>query len=298
MKISVIIPCFNNEGSIKPLFERLCQVEKNIVFENSTFEYVFVDDGSSDNTYINILNIREIYLSKIKIVKLTRNFGSYNSFLAGMYHSDGDCIVHLHADLQDPPELIPELFANFIKGYELVIANRNSREDESLFSRIYHILVKKYAVKNIPPGGFDLILFSKNIKNHIVNISEKNTNNVYLISWLGFPYVSIPYKREKREYGKSQWALNKKVKLFIDTFFSFSNLPVWFVRGLFFLIMILFIFSLILYLFNFPIPRTILLISFLSCIILAGILVIVEYLDRIHETIRNRPNFIVEKIDS
>lgn len=297
MKISIIIPCYNNEGSIDPLMNRMFIIEKNEIFNNSTFEYVFVDDGSQDNTYNSILKLKKESKSFIKAIKLTRNFGSYNSFLAGMYHASGDCIVHLHADLQDPPELIPDLFLNYLKGFELVIANRSSRDDESFFSTLYHNLVKKYAIRNIPTGGFDLIMFSHNIKNHIINISEKNTNNVYLISWLGFPYVSIPYKRERREHGNSQWAFNKKVKLFIDTIFSFTNVPVWIVRGLLTFSILLFLISILFYFLEESISLNFILASFFSSLLLTGIMIIVEYLDRIHETIRKRPNFIVEKIE-
>jgi glycosyltransferase involved in cell wall biosynthesis len=173
MKISVIIPCYNDELSIMLLLEKMQLVENNTIFEGVEFEYVFVDDGSTDNTYKNQLLIKEKYLNKVSIVKLTRNFGSYNSFLAGMYYATGDCNVYLHADLQDPPELIPQLYENHLKGFPLVIANRNDREDSSLFSLMYHYMVKKYVIKNIPSGGFDLILFSREIKQHILDISEK-----------------------------------------------------------------------------------------------------------------------------
>ncbi len=277
--------------------ERMQLVEKNPIFEGVEFEYIFVDDGSVDNTYYTQLEIQKKHPNKVRVVKLTRNFGSYNSFLAGMYYATGDCNVYLHADLQDPPELIPQLYENYLKGFPLVIANRKEREDPNFFSVLYHYLVKKYAIKNVPKGGFDLILFNKEIKQHIIDISEKNTNNVYLITWLGYPYASIPYIREKRKHGKSQWSFLKKVKLFVDTFYSFTNLPLWIVRFMFLISVLIFV-SLILikFIYGIKVDFQIFLMSFVSTLFLMGIMIVVEYLIRIHETVRKRPNFVVEKL--
>ena len=143
------------------------------------------------------------------------------------------------------------------------------------------------------------MLFDKVIKDKIVEISEKNTNNVYLISWLGYPYVSIPYKRLKRKYGKSQWALTKKIRLFVDTFFSFSNLPIKILR----LNLLLSILFLVAALFQFLFPSAEWEYSSLALIIAIALFsinvsatIMAEFLTRIHETVRNRPNFVVEKV--
>lgn len=298
MKISIIIPCYNNEKSINELMRLMELVECHDVFESHNFEYIFVDDGSNDNTFLRQTGLKVELQKDIKIVKLTRNFGSYNSLLAGMYYATGDCNVYLHADLQDPPELIPELFKQYLIGNKLVIANRTEREDGSIFSALYHWMVRRYAVKNVPTGGFDLILFDKKIKDDIVEISEKNTNNIYLISWLGYPYVSIPYVRQSRKYGVSQWTLTKKVRLFVDTFFSFSDIPITIIRTVFLSSLIFGIVVLVLLLLGLAKHYLLLLgiAAFLYFMISLNFLIIGEFLIRIHETVRKRPNFVVEKV--
>lgn len=295
MTLSIIIPCYNNEGSLHELMERMKKVEQLEVFKAHKFEYVFVDDHSKDNTYQVQKEIKSKYPDQVKIIKLTRNFGSYNSFLAGMTYATGDCNVYLHADLQDPPELIPQMFDHYLNGIKLIIANRSDRADWSFFSYLYHKMVKKFAIKDIPKGGFDLMLFDQCIRKKIVDISENNTNNVYLITWLGYPYVNIPYKREKRRHGKSQWKFFAKAKLFVDTFFSFGKLPLWTIRILFTLCLLYFIYKSILVLSgDYSIEK--LETPFLFAMISAMLMVIGEFTDRIHESVRKRPNFIVEDI--
>jgi len=299
MDVSIVIPCYNNKGSLSELLERVCEVSKHDIFTNHSVNLVFVDDGSTDGTFQELRNLLHSH-SEVPavLVKLTRNFGSYNSFLAGIANAEGDCCVYLHADLQDPPELIPKMFSHFLKGNSLVIANRESRDDANIFSTIYHSLVRKYALKNAPLGGFDLVMFNQRIRNDLVQLSEKNTNNVYLINWLAYPYVNIPYKRGKRRFGKSQWGFWKKVKLFVDTFFSFTLLPLRAIRWGFTLSMLLFFISAILLIFNAESLRLLVLtasfglLSFVSF----NFIILSEYINRIHETVRNRPNYVVEDI--
>ena len=298
MKISIIVPCYNNAESIPELWERLITLSSKPIFQGQEFEFVFVDDGSSDQTLIELQKLKPFSNNAIRLVKLTRNFGSYNSFLAGMTHATGDCNVYLHADLQDPPELIEEQFSYFLKGIPLVIANRSSREDGSFLSTFYHWIVRKYALKKAPIGGYDLIMFSSQIRNEIVKIGEKSTNNVYLISWLGYPFVQIPYNRVKRKHGHSQWSTKKKIHLFIDTIFSFTNIPLNITRFLGLIGVLHFPIASIFFALNNTMPYQI---WFWASLILLFIsllsLILTEYIIRIHETVRNRPNFVVEKVE-
>ena len=302
--VSVIIPCYQNEGSIPILAERLIELKRKLA-DRVVFSYVLVNDGSSDNTHQELLDFKNRLPDQTKIVKLARNFGSYNAFLAGMAHSKGDCHVYLHADLQDPPELIEQMFSYYEQGTKLVIANRSGREDAedvTFFASLYHFLVKRYAIKNIPKGGFDLMLFDEQIRNEIVTISEKNTNTVYLISWLGYPYVAIPYTRKKREHGHSQWTFWKNVKLFMDTFFSFSDFPLHILR-IFCLISAVGLFGMTIYWSvagegDFFSPRRLLVfVGLLVAFTLSvSVFILAEYMMRIHETVRKRPNFVVDEI--
>jgi dolichol-phosphate mannosyltransferase len=226
-KISVIVPCYFNELNIPYTTAELINNEKKFPAATS-FEYVMVDDGSKDGTLDALKSFKQKYPDKVTIVKLSGNFGSYNAIQAGMKYAQGDCNVVIAADLQDPPELMVKMYEYWQKGVKLVVANRNDRED-SLTSRIfaqqYQKLIRKYALPNLPKGGFDYCLFDKQLREEVIALNENNTNSLYLLMWLKYDYVSIPYTRVARKVGKSRWTLKKKIKLFIDSFVSFSYAP-------------------------------------------------------------------------
>lgn len=300
-RLAIIVPFFQNEGSVVPLCAELLRLRERLK-ESADIGFVFVNDGSTDRTLDQLLDFIEQYPQGVKVIDLTRNFGSYNAFLAGMEHAEADCHVHLHADLQDPPELIDEMFRYWMEGERLIIAYRDSREDGSPFSALYHFLVRKLAIRNVPPGGYDLILFDEQIRREVVSISEKSTNIVYLISWLGYPYKAIPYRRKKRESGVSQWRFSKKVRLFFDTFFSFTSLPnlaVRIVAAVSLLIAIVTCVSVTALYGNEPIPiATLMLMVIIVMISLLAVVaaIISEYLVRIHEMARRRPNSVVRQV--
>ncbi len=226
-KVSVIIPCYYNELNIPATTAELLNNERRFPTEVE-FEYMMVDDGSKDNTLNALKKFKEQYPEKVKIIKLSGNFGSYNAIQAGMKYATGDCTVVIAADLQDPPELMVKMYEYWSKGVKLVVANRNNREDSftaRIFSQQYQKLIRKYALPNLPKGGFDYCLFDKQLREEVIALNENNTNSLYLLMWLKYDYVAIPYTRTAREVGKSRWTLKKKIKLFIDSFVSFSYAP-------------------------------------------------------------------------
>ncbi|QHT66075.1 glycosyltransferase family 2 protein [Rhodocytophaga rosea] len=227
-KLSVIIPCYFNEENIPVTARQL--IENEPLFEAGTeFEYIWVDDASGDKTWEKLKVCWEMYPGKMKLIRLVKNAGAFNAILAGLHLSGGDVNVILTADLQDPPELIPAMFAHWQKGYKLIIANRQDRQEpvgQKMLSRIFHSIIRRLAVPNAPSGGFDLVLFDRKLKEEVIKMDEKNTNILYLLVWLGYEYVNIPYTRRKREIGTSRWTLSKKIKMFIDTIIAFSFFPV------------------------------------------------------------------------
>jgi polyisoprenyl-phosphate glycosyltransferase len=230
-KLSIIIPCYYNEKNIPVTSQELIANEKLFPAEVS-FEYVMVDDGSKDNTLQALTEFKNQYPDKVIIVKLSGNFGSYNAIQAGMKYATGDCNVVIAADLQDPPELMVKMYEHWSKGIKLVLANREDREDPfftKLFASQYQRLIKKYALPNLPKGGFDFCLFDRQLKDEIVKMEERNTNSLYLLVWLKYEFVCIPYKRRERTIGKSRWTMKKKIQLFIDSFVSFSYVPLRFI---------------------------------------------------------------------
>jgi dolichol-phosphate mannosyltransferase len=227
-KLSVIIPCYFNEQNIPVTSQILIGNEQEFA-DDMEFEYILVDDGSRDGTFDAILAFRRQYPDKVKVLRLAANVGSHNAILAGLHYATGDVCVILAADLQDPPELIPKMIQYWRQGFKLVLANRTDREEslgQRFFATTFHFLMKKLALPNIPDGGFDLVAFDAALKDEIVRMSEKNTHILYLLVWLGYDYVNIPYTRRKRDIGVSRWTLAKKIKLLIDSFIAFSFVPI------------------------------------------------------------------------
>jgi polyisoprenyl-phosphate glycosyltransferase len=304
-KLSVIVPFYFNEENIPDTTARLIANE-SLFPKDVTFEYVFVDDGSKDKTFERLVEFRTRFPEKVKLIRLMRNFGSYNAILAGMNYATGDCCTVITADLQDPPELIPKMYEHWQRGIKLVIANRQYRE-ESFLQRavlsIYYSLFRRFAMKNIPGGGFDFALFDRTLKEEVVNMNEKNTNQLYLLNWLYHDYVTIPYTRKKREKGRSRWTLSKKIKLFIDTFVSFSFFPVRLISVIGLLLgLISFIYGIFIIVCKLSgsirvegWTATMLVLLMVSSFQMIALGVLGEYLWRILDEVRKRPNFVIEK---
>jgi dolichol-phosphate mannosyltransferase len=227
-KLSIIIPCYFNEANIPVTMQALVANEARFPPE-VTFEYVLVDDGSGDGTVAALHAFRQQQPGKVRVVELAGNVGSYNAIVAGMAHATGDCNVIITADMQDPPELMVQMYAYWRQGIKLVIGNRQDRREDALtklLANLFHSLMRRFALPNIPSGGFDYVLFDVQIREHIVRLQERNSNLFYLMTWLGYPYVNIPYVRSRREIGRSRWTLSKKLKLFLDSFLAFSFFPI------------------------------------------------------------------------
>lgn len=305
-KISIIIPAYFCEGNISLLSRSLIENE-NLFDKDIRFEYIFIDDGSGDKTFDELLKFQKQYPQKTKLIKLLRNFGSNSAVVAGFRYATGDCNVILAADLQDPPELIPKMFQHWKNGIKLVIANRIDRQEpfsRKFFSGIFHALMRKYAVPKAPPGGFDLLLFDKELRDIIVKMEEKNTYIPYLLVWLGYEYITVPYVRLKREVGKSRWSLSKKIKAFIDSMVAFSFFPLRLISllGLFTGIVAFIGFFFLMYkkwiggnsINEWSVVTVIIL--FLSAVQMISLGIIGEYIWRNLDATRKRPDFTIDKV--
>ncbi|MBF9222166.1 glycosyltransferase family 2 protein [Hymenobacter ruricola] len=233
-KLSVIIPCYYNEENIPVTTRELMANEANFPPE-VTFEYIFVNDGSGDDTLGALRRVQEQFPGRIRVVDLAGNVGSYNAIVAGMAHATGDCQAVITADLQDPPELMARMYGHWQQGFKLVIGNRQDREETGFsytLAKLFHWLMKNLALRNIPDGGFDFVFFDRQVATEVLKLHERNSNVFYLMVWLGFAYVNIPYTRRRRQIGTSRWTLSKKIKLFIDSLMAFSFVPIRAISGL------------------------------------------------------------------
>lgn len=222
-KLSIVIPVYQNEFNLKPLYQDI--KEKFIDKIDFEYEIIMVDDGSTDNSWKVMKELRMID-KNIKLYRLSRNFGAGISTLCGFAKSTGDCAVLKAADLQDPTELLLQLYDKWKEGYNVIVTERTNREDKSFFSALYYFLIRKFIFKNMPKGGFDVGLLDRKAIDVLVNLDEKDSALSMQILWMGFKSTSIKYTRKIREIGKSQWTFSKKIKLVLDSLYSFSSLPI------------------------------------------------------------------------
>lgn len=224
-KLSIVIPIYYNEKNI-PVTYQLLATE---VFPHiPDYELILIDDGSNDNSYHEALKLRE-FDEKVKVIKLSRNFGQHIAIFAGLSYIQGDCVVVISADLQDPPSLILQLFEKYLDGNKVVVAVRNKRSEsfwQKLFSSLYYKLMRKYALQDMPLGGFDCFLADKQVIEVLTKVEEKNTSLFGQILWLGFKRAEVIYDRQTREIGRSRWTLSKKFKLALDSLLAFSYVPI------------------------------------------------------------------------
>lgn len=227
-KLSVIIPCYYNEANIPVTVGELVANEANFP-AGVAFEYVFVNDGSGDDTLGALRRAQQAHPGRVRVVDLAGNVGSYNAIVAGLAHATGDCLAVITADLQDPPALMAQMYAHWQQGFKLVVGNRQEREETGFgqtLARLFHWLMKHLALRNIPDGGFDYMLCDRQVATEVIKLHERNSNIFYLMIWLGFAYVSLPYTRRRRTIGRSRWTLSKKITLLIDSLVSFSFVPI------------------------------------------------------------------------
>jgi dolichol-phosphate mannosyltransferase len=226
--ISIVVPVFNNASSLPDLLARFQDLAANNAKDQ--FEFVFVDDGSVDNSFSVLESLLQTD-SRIQVVKLSRNFGSNAALLAGLGHTRGDAVAAIAADLQDPPELIHDMLLDWRQGHKVVLAARPSRDDEfltTLLADTFYSLFRRFAIKTMPEHGFDFFLIDRQVCDLINQIQENNAYLMGLILWLGFSPKVIYYHRQAREkrYGRSMWTAAKKIKYFLDSFVAFSYFPV------------------------------------------------------------------------
>lgn len=224
-KISIIIPVYWNSDTLMALYK---DMQEKILGQIGDYEIVMVDDGSGDNSW-EIMNQIKAMDPNVKLVKLSRNFGEHAALLAGFHHCSGDCAVTKQADLQEDSTLILEMYEKWKEGNKVVMAIREGRDDPALkkfFANMYYALVRKFIMKDMPKGGCDCYLIDRQVIEVIEMLDEKNSSLTLQVMWVGFQRAEVYFHRKAREEGESRWTLGKKVKLVVDSMMSFSYAPV------------------------------------------------------------------------
>ena len=302
MLVSIIIPVYFNEKNLISLYEDL--KSKFIDKIDYQYELMMINDGSTDKSY-EIMKELASRDNNIKIISLSKNFGSHAAILCGLANCSGDVAIVKAADLQEPTEMLHDMIDSWKIGNNVVLAVRTGREESflsSFFSDLYYEITRKIALHNMPKKGFDVYLLDRKVINVLKSIDEKNSALTGQILWSGFKTGIVYYKRLARTEGKSRWTLKKKLKLFMDTIYGFTSLPISIVMLIGFLsVLVCIIWSIILiilklnggievsgwtslFIFN--------LLTFGITMITLGI--IGEYLWRTFDATRKRPPYIIE----
>jgi len=226
MKLSLVIPVYNEAENLPLLVPAVDAALASL--KDVELEFVFVDDGSQDETLARLRTLAETD-RRVRAVSFSRNFGSHAALRAGFQHCTGDVVAFIAADLQDPPELLVRLLEKWREGNQVVWGSREKRDDPfftTLFSKVYSSLMRRLALREMPASGVDVCLADRQVIDAVLAMAEKNTSVMGLIMWAGFRQTFVPYDRAARRHGHSKWTLAKKLKLFVDSFVSFSFFPI------------------------------------------------------------------------
>lgn len=301
-KISVIIPIFNEEKIIAQLYQRLRESVLNITED---YEFIFVNDGSKDASILELMRLAETD-TKVFYINFSRNFGHQIAVTAGLDYCTGEAVVIIDGDLQDPPEIIPELYTKHKEGYEVVYARRQKRKGETFFkkfsAKLFYRILKKITAIDIPIDTGDFRLIDKKVVRYLKEMPEQNKFIRGQIAWLGFKQAEVLYDRDSRKEGKTAYSIGKMFRFAMDGITGFSDKPLLFVSRLGFLISFI-SFLIILYAIysHYILHQTItgwtsLIVSFMFIggIQLISVGVIGEYISRMNKNLLNRPLYIVE----
>lgn len=300
--VSIIIPVFNEEQNIDPLIKRLIPVLKNY-----QYEIIFVDDGSKDKTVQNIKKLASKN-KNLKLISFNRNFGHQMALTAGYEIAHGDCVITIDADLQDPPEIIPQMIDKWQKGAKIVYAKRNERQGENFFKKftasIFYQLINFLSDTPIPQEVGDFRLLDKQVVAFLNDLHERPSFLRGIVAWGGFPTEYVYFKRDKRLAGETHYGFFKMLNFALEGITSFSVKPLrmatyfGFMSGIFGFVGI--IYELIM---KAIFPQSFVIgwaglftaIMFIGGIQLITIGIIGEYIGKIYQEVQKRPKYLIKE---
>jgi glycosyltransferase involved in cell wall biosynthesis len=226
-RYSVVVPVYGNERTIPVLLQRLEQLARGL---DGPMEAVFVVDGSPDGSLLVLRRLLPEAAFASQLVAHSRNFGSFAAIRTGFAAACGEYVAAMAADLQEPPELVEKLFAELASGdYDVAVGTRSGRDDPRttmLLSRTFWGLYRRFVHRDIPAGGVDIFGCTRAVSQQLVGLDESHSSLVGLLYWLGYRRAEVPYLRLAREDGRSGWTLRRKVRYFVDSVYSFTDVPI------------------------------------------------------------------------
>ncbi len=308
MKISLVVPCYNEQETVRIFYEETVKVLKEIGYE---YEIIYVNDGSKDKTLERLVELYEEHPTEIKVIDFSRNFGKEAGMFAGLEHASGDYITVMDVDLQDPPEMLKEMIKGIEEeGYDIVGTRRVSRKGEppirSFFARQFYKLINRFIDVEIVDGARDYRLMKRNVVDSILSMREKNRFSKGIFAWVGYKTKYLEYENVERVAGETSWSFYKLLLYALDGIIAFTTAPLQistllgsFVSFIAFLYMIFVFFKALM--FGDPVagyPSMIVIILFLGGIQLLAIGIIGTYLSKLYIEVKDRPIYLVEHIYS
>lgn len=302
MKISVVVPCYNEEESVGLFYKEMSSVAEKMEYE---FEYIFVNDGSKDNT-LEILMELSSRDERVKYISFSRNFGKESAIYAGFSKASGDYVVMMDADLQDPPKLLPQMVEYIQQGYDSVATRRVTRKGEppirSFFARMFYKIINKISDVDIVDGARDYRLMTKQMKDAIVSMKEYNRFSKGIFGWVGFKTKWLEYENVERVAGETKWNFWKLFLYSLEGIVAFSTAPLV-LASMFGIIFCLLAFIMILFIvvrtivFGDPVagwPSMVCIIFLIGGIQLLCIGIIGQYLSKTYLETKKRPQYIIK----
>lgn len=301
-ELSVVVPVFNEEENIPELHRRLVATLEGVV---SSYEILFVDDGSRDGSWGLVQELADKD-PQVRGLRFSRNFGHQMAFAAGLDHAQGEAVVIMDADLQDPPEVIPELLARWRQGFEVVYAVRRARHGESAFklwtAKLFYRLLRRITPVDIPLDTGDFRLMGRRAVEAFRRLGERHRFTRGLVAWLGFRQTGVLYDRAARHAGDTKYPLRKMLRFAIDAITSFSHVPLQLATWLGFAVSALafayIAVVVVLKLVGISWPGYTSLMAailFLGGVQLVMIGFLGEYLGRVHDEVKRRPLYLVQE---
>ena len=300
--ISIVTPAYNEAANLPVLYQRICATMESLGLD---WEWLVVDDHSEDATFEVVSGLAERD-RRVRGLRFARNFGAHTAVTCGLHEARGDCVTAFAADLQDPPEVIPQLLEQWKAGAKVVWAARGLREGEKAatigFSRAYYWVMRHVVgMKEMPATGADFFLLDRAVVDAFSRFNESNARILALLTWMGFRQATITYDKRARLHGRSGWSLQKKLKLVVDSVTSFSYVPIRFMSYLGFAVAFIgFVYAGIVilnYLRGAPVQGwsslmvVVLLVGGMQMVMMG---VLGEYLWRALDESRRRPRYIIE----
>ena len=302
-KLSVVIPCYNEQETIAIYLNEMKKIESELPL---AFEYIFINDGSKDDTLLILREVADRY-DNVNFISFSRNFGKEAALLAGLKATTGDFVTVMDVDLQDPPELLPQMYQKIQEGYDIVGTRRSSRTGEpvirSFFAKKFYQVINQISDTEMVDGARDFRLMTRQVVDAILELNEVNRFSKGIFSWVGFDTYYISFENRERSAGETSWNFWSLFKYSLEGIINFSEAPLIFATLIGLGSCIMSILAMIYFFLDNLVtqnpvpgwPSLVCIILFLGGLQLFCLGIVGKYIGKIFTEVKNRPNYIIKE---